>query len=167
MNRFIRSLSCALALLSVALPAGCSGPPLSGPPSLRLGRDECAECGMLINEDRSPGAFLLDDAGRRRHVLFDDAGCLLDFERKNTEAMVIAAYVRDYETRDWLDANAAHFVLADPDRLPTPMGSGIAAFGDATRAQAAHEKFGGDIMDYATLIPARKAWMATRYGGSP
>ncbi len=167
MNRFMLTLFCSLSLLGVALPAGCSGPPLSGPPSLRLGRDECAECGMLINEDRSPGAFLLDESGRRRHVLFDDAGCLLDFQRKNTEAGVINAYVRDYETRDWLDASAAHFVLADPDRLPTPMGSGIAAFGDATRAQAAQQKFGGDVLSYAALIPARKAWMATRYGGSP
>lgn len=164
MNR--RTLSCSLGLVVLAalVPPGCGGPPLSGPPDLRLGRDECAECGMLINEDRSPGAFLLDESGHRRHALFDDAGCLLDYHHKNPEAAVLGTFVRDYDTRVWLDATAATFVLGDPDRLPTPMGSGIAAFAEGDRANAAAARCGGTVLDYAALVPARRAWMAARYG---
>ena len=49
MNRvstLLLSVICAITLV------GCGGDDLSGPPTLRLGSDECAECGMIIGEER-------------------------------------------------------------------------------------------------------------------
>ncbi|GJQ28683.1 MAG: hypothetical protein HBSAPP03_05670 [Phycisphaerae bacterium] len=154
-----------LGMSATMLAPGCNGTPLAGPPNLRLGRDECAECGMLINDGRSAAAFLLEDSARRTHALFDDTGCLLDYERKHEgEGRILGVYIRDYETGAWVEGGGATFLLADPDRLPTPMGSGIAAYADPARAAAAKEKYGGDILTLDRLRPARRAWLRERYG---
>ena len=50
MSRLLIILGAGLAAASLL--AGCDRAPLSGPPELRLGRDECVECGMIINDDR-------------------------------------------------------------------------------------------------------------------
>lgn len=168
MNRLGRALasgSRVLAPLVWAFASGCAEPPLDGPPELRLGRAECAECNMLISEDRCSSALLIEDRGRREHLLYDDVGCMLDDERDGLgQRTVLKRYVHDHGTRAWLDASAAVFVLTDPKKVMTPMGSGILAFArseDARNAVAAH---GGETMDYTALVEARRAWMEARYG---
>ncbi len=153
----------AAAMLTALALAGCEGKPLSGPPPLRLGRDECSECGMLISEERSSTALLLERDGRREHALFDDLGCMLDLERENLEGgVVVARFVHDYLTRQWVDASHATFLLADPDRLPTPMSSGLAAFADRSAAEKAQAEFGGALLDERGIAAARKSWLDRR-----
>ncbi len=151
-----------MALVTLAL-TGCDDRPLSGPPELRLGRDECAECGMLIDDDRSACAVLVDDRGLRSHLLFDDLGCLLDHEREGLDGRtVVERFARDYETRAWVPAELAHYIVAPSDELPTPMGSGLAAFAardDAERAALARQ---GRVVDLSGLIRARLDWKEAR-----
>lgn len=171
----IRRARAGIALLALAglsaINVGCSREVLSGPPELRLGRDECGECGMLINEDRCSSAMLIEReaplAGRtrREYVMFDDIGCMLDYEHhRRSEFTVIDAFVHDHPTRQWLRAGDAYFLFADRERLPTPMGTGIVAFADRNVAEMKQREVGGDIMNYAALEPARREWMWSQYG---
>lgn len=164
MNR-CTALMGLIAFLLFAMLLGCARPELSGPPDLRLGRDECAECGMIINEDRFSAAILIEREGVREYASFDDIGCLLDHEHGHgTEFRTIDRFVHDYSTRAWVNANTAYFLLADTERLQTPMGSGIAGTADRAGAEAAAARYGGEVLDFAGLVPARRAWMVARYG---
>lgn len=164
MRTLTRIVLWTLLLLLGAL-AGCGEAEVTGPPSLRMGRDECGECGMLINEDRSACGVLIDNRGRREYMLFDDIGCMLDIEReRGADLVVLERYVRDHGDKSWIAADAAFFLFTDPARLPTPMGSGIAAYAsriDAEQAQRTHE---GRLLTFTELAVARKTWMKDRYG---
>jgi hypothetical protein len=152
------SLFALLAVLS-----GCARPPLSGPPELRLGRDECRECGMLISEDRCCAALLLERDGVREYALFDDLGCLLDFERTRLDgAVVVDRFARDYAARQWIPAGTAAYLLAEPERLVTPMSSGMVAFAASAAADEARGRFGGRVLDLAGLQLARAGWAEVR-----
>jgi copper chaperone NosL len=160
-----RLLRIGLLLSASALLWGCGRDRLSGPPSVALGRDQCAACGMLINEDRCSSAVLIERGGRDEYAHFDDIGCMLDYEHEQGSGLMVRErYLHDYSDRAWITHAQAVFIFTDPDKLPTPMGSGIVAFRDQDRARKALEVHGGELMDYARLVPARRAWMETRYG---
>lgn len=143
--------------------SSCGRPPPDGPPDLRLGRDECRECGMIINEDRSAAGVQLDQDGRILPALFDDIGCMLDLEDKESGARAVGRYVHDFGHRTWLPAQDAIFLLSSETALPTPMGSGIAAFSGRSDAEAAQRSRGGVLLDYEQLRIARRAWRKDRY----
>lgn len=167
MNRAMsprRPLTIGILSLAAVLPA-CSRQDLSGPPELRLGRDECGECGMIVSEDRCSSAILVEHGGRREHVMFDDIGCMLDYGRdKADRSTPIDAFVHDHGTKAWVRAADAHFLYADREKLPTPMGTGIIAFAAAGDARSQQQEFGGAVMDYDRLAVARRDWMWARYG---
>jgi copper chaperone NosL len=147
-----RALTALLAAASVMRVAGCGRGDLTGPPELRLGRDQCAECGMLISDDRFAAAALVERRGVREHDLYDDIGCLLDHGRRGQDGgRVVERFVRDAGTREWIAAADAIFVLADPDRLRTPMGSGIAAYSSRARAEAARGQASGALLNFDSL----------------
>lgn len=161
-NRVVGLSLCCTALVGLV---GCVRSPLSGPPELRVGREECAECGMLVNEDRCSGAALIDREGERLYVFFDDIGCMLDYEHDKAGTIgVLEPYVHDYTTRRWIPSALGVYLLASEERLRTPMGSGIVAFASTDAAKHAQKEYGGTVMDHAGLVPARRAWMETRYG---
>lgn len=152
-------------LALAALAAGCAKPPLDGPPELRLGRSECAECNMLVSEDRCSSALLIEDRGRRDHLIYDDVGCMLDDERDVLDGRtVVRRYVHDHGTRAWLDASSAAFAVTDPKKVMTPMGSGILAFERRDDAQRVIDEHGGEVLNYDALIEARRAAMEARTG---
>ena len=144
----------------------CGRVPLSGPPSMRLGRAECAECGMLINEDRCSSAMLVERGGRREHLMFDDIGCMLDYEEAHGDAfLVIDRFVHDHGTRAWLGAPDAVFLVTGADELFTPMGSGMVAFGDAERASQALARYGGELLEFNAIRVWRREWVERRRSG--
>jgi len=142
-------------LASVFL-VGCSSTPLSGPPKVREGRDECSGCGMIISESRCSGALLLEKGGERTHRIFDDLGCMLDDEREELDgAVVVERYVRDYATTSWVPCDRATFVKCPRDRVRTPMGSGLIAFEDPRAAQDFAASVQGTLLKYAELAEMR------------
>ena len=151
----------AAALCMTPLPA-CRRAELSGPPTLRLGHDECAECGMLMSADRCAGAILVNTSSGRAHLVFDDLGCLLDYRDAEGNPTAIEAFVKDYGDRRWLPAPNAWFVAGGPDAPQTPMGSGIVAFGAKEAADAQRSRSGGEVMDYPHLVTARLGWHQAR-----
>lgn len=156
----------ASSMLSATIACiGCDSKPLSGPPELRLGRDQCRECGMIISEDRCSSALIVERDGHREYVKYDDIGCMLDFEREALDgAKVIERHAHDHDSRSWTNADQATFLVTDSDKVPTPMSSGLIAFAERRSAEAALAQYGGRIADYATLATLREEWIARRRG---
>lgn len=153
------------AALAASLLTACDRSELAGPPTLRVGRDECAECGMLISEDRCACALLIARDDIREHLTFDDIGCLLDYKAHAPDnVQIVDAFVLDYESRAWIAAAKAYFVYADRERLHTPMASGIVALASEAAARATMDTFGGEVLTYQDVAPARRAWMEARFG---
>lgn len=139
----------ALAVTSLVL-TGCGQVQISGPPELRVGRDECAECGMLIMEDRCSSGTVITENGSDRVVLFDDLGCMFTMLGKPhmVELGCGAAWVHDYPTGTWVRAESATYLFADRKTLRTPMGSGLAAFAAPSAAYEKQDAVGGEVVDY-------------------
>ncbi len=157
-----REIARASAIALVAAVGGCGDTQSSGPPPIRLGRDECAECGMIISEDRYSASLVVDDRGLRKPLLFDDIGDLLDYERTHPELRTLARYVHDQTSRAWIDAASASYVHADS--IHTPMGSGLAACVTRAEAEQLAKPIDGRVMTFDEVRAFRQTWMEQRYG---
>ena len=144
------SLVVLAMVLCVCVLGGCKPPPTDGPPQVRYGQDSCIHCGMIISDERFAAATVATVDGASRHLLFDDIGDMLAYERKHPEIQVQRRYVHDHATREWLNAAAAIYLKADG--LHTPMGSGIAAFATREAAEKLSTDNPGEIADLDRLI---------------
>lgn len=147
---------------SACLVAGCDRAEETGPPELRFGRDECAECKMSIVDEKSAAAARVRTAQGSELLLFDDIGCLLDLERAATGLEVRERWTRDYGNRQWARAETATYIFSE--KIRTPMGSWIAAYAAPADAAAAMAEFGGETLTFEQLVARRSAWMEERYG---
>lgn len=154
MNHLLRKV----VFLALPLLAACERDGLSGPPTLRLGRDECAECGMAIHDEPASAAIMVEQDGRRDYLLFDDIGCLLDLERsRGTDLRVVGRFVHDHAGGGWLIGEAAVFLVTDGSTLRTPMASGLAAFADQAAAELGQKQYGGEVQRFSELVETRRA----------
>lgn len=135
-----------LLLLVGILVVSCgSGPNLDEPPDIRYGEDTCERCLMIINEARYAAAYVTI-AGDAR--LFDDIGGMLAHHEEMAEDVAVF-WVHDFETEEWLKADEAYYVQSDH---LTPMGFGIVAFADQSRAESWATQEGGMVMTFADLL---------------
>ena len=152
MKRAMTTCTVLLASIQASMFAGCARDELAGPPTLRPGRDECAECGMLISEERCSSAMLVRIDGQRQYLLFDDIGCMLDVEDGDEPGReIIDRFVHDHGTQKWTQADSAWYVAADSDRLMTPMGSGLVAFASRASAEDAAREYDGTVKTWKDL----------------
>lgn len=125
-------MSCAVSwmgrLAVVAVIGGCAPSAVDGPPTIRYGETACAQCRMLISEDRFAAAAKTHDGELQT---FDGIGCLLRYAAEHPGA-VERSWVHDYESARWLDAQDAFVVRSQ--ELTTPMGDGVIAV--STQEQA-------------------------------
>ncbi len=147
-----------VGLLLALLAPGCHKDQVSGPPTLHLGRDECAHCGMIINEERFSCAIRAADAP----LVFDDIGCMLDYRAEHADLKLVDDFVHDYSTQQWLGAGHAAYVIASSGTVATPMGSGIVAFSTTEAANAQARTWNASPMEYSSLPAARHAWKEAR-----
>jgi copper chaperone NosL len=118
-------------LVTVAsLSLSACGSAASGPPPITLDETACAHCGMLVSDLAFASAYR---TGEGDALVFDDLGCLLR-ELPSEGARV---WVKDFETSEWLDAEAAFFVRSES--IQTPMGGGIVAFSSREAAEGRGE----------------------------
>ncbi len=81
---------------------------------------------------------------------FDEIGCMIAFGRDSgLKDKALAWFVADYGTRQWLEARKASYVRSPS--LDTPMGSGLAAFGERARAEEFASKVQGAVLDFEGL----------------
>lgn len=165
----VRLLCISLAAWAVVLSAGCDDRDLNAPPELRVGRDECAGCGMLIAEDRCAAAAIVERDGLREALVFDDLGCLLDLERDPPErVLVVRRFARDYDARSWIDCESATFAWTGDSGIHTPMGSGILAFAKSEAADAiVRSRDAGAstaVLTWPQVVERRTQLMHERFG---
>ncbi len=120
---------------------GCVG---DGPPTVRYGREECARCRMIVNDDRFAAAAVT--AAGEAHK-FDEVGCLIDYLADHPDAARL--WVRGYRSGTWLDAKQAYFAYGP--KLQTPMGAGLAAAATREEADALAAEWGGRVLRFDEL----------------
>lgn len=146
----IRSLLALMISISLFTVAGCSNDAADGPPLVHIGEDVCAECGMIISDERFAAATIIEDErGRATALLFDDFNCQINHEINHREAVILNRWAHNYTTTEWLPARDAVYVHS-PD-LRTPMASHIAAFAKQADAEALRTDLGGDILSFEAM----------------
>ena len=140
------------------LPAGCGGPD-EGPGPIKLGRDTCDFCGMIVSEIHY--AAEIRGGANNRLYKFDDVGCAVHFTQRNPWAAEPAAkfWAMSHEDgKTWLDARQAAY----RNGLPTPM-----AYGFAALPVGAPDTVPFDAMKAAVLKRTECAPTATADAGEP
>jgi hypothetical protein len=101
-------------------------------PSIAVGIDGCAACGMVISEERQAAGFVADDEFRP----FCSSGCLLDAydrRRKADKPTAEDLVFGDYSGEGLQSATSARFLFTN--RIPTVMDWGFLAFSNAEQAE--------------------------------
>lgn len=94
--------------------------------------DACSFCRMAISEKQFAAEIITTD---ETVLKFDDIGCMLRYREASGDKLKPAAiFVNDYDSKEWLKAPKAFFVRSTT--IKTPMGSGIIAFGEKSKAGA-------------------------------
>lgn len=109
----------------------------------------CEFCNMKVYDaDHEMGAFsaqAINEDGST--IFFDDAGCMLNQERK--DKVKYDKYVRDYNSKEWLKLDDAIIVKAD---IKTPMNYGYAFFKDQESADAfIKENTGAKVVEVSDI----------------
>jgi copper chaperone NosL len=133
-----------LLLFTTACSTAASAEP--APPAIHYGEDVCEFCGMIVSEESFAAAYITADG---HGYTFDDIGDMVKAHLDMQED-VTAFFVHDYERRDWIRAETAHFVLSE--NLPTPMLSGLAAFSSMETAGAFAKEIGGVVLTFDELL---------------
>lgn len=108
---------------SLAALAAC-GKPEPAPKTIKLGRDVCEHCNMIVSELRFAAQNW--DAKRGRARVFDDIGCAVSFATLDgsLDDQALLFWVADATHGGvWLDARKASY----KGGFQTPMGHGYAA----------------------------------------
>ncbi|EHQ91321.1 nitrous oxide reductase accessory protein NosL [Desulfosporosinus youngiae] len=111
--------------------------------------DVCPVCRMTVIDERF-AAQTIDSQGQVE--IFDDIGCLSIFMRRleaGKKNGIAAAYVKDFESVEWLSAQEAFYVQG---RIDTPMSFGIVAFADEETARKFAEEAGGRQMTWEQVL---------------
>lgn len=145
--------------LSVLALAGCaSGQAKIEPPTIYYGEDICDQCGMIINDERFAAASVVEvGEGRTDTRAFDDIGGLFLYHNAHPQETVLARYVHDYNTKEWLAAEDAVYVTSDA--IHSPMGHGVAALATQDAAEQLAAEMDGEIIKYSGLRAKADAGM--------
>lgn len=110
--------------------------------------DMCSYCRMAISE-KQYAAEVIDSDGQA--FKFDDIGCMVNFvENKKNKAPVAAYFVMDFDRREWIKGEEAHYVRTS--EVTTPMNSGIIAFRTQSQAQQAVDKYQGKLLSWKDIV---------------
>lgn len=159
------ALRAALGLVFLASLSACGRAPIDQPPTIAYGSDICAACGMIISDERyAAGLVYKGDNGGAETLLFDDAGEMIASEAKAPNRMVLRRWVKDADTRQWLNADEAWLVRSE--RIVTPMATGVAAFSTRAAAEARADSIAAQRYS-AMLAAARAQRRATEEAPNP
>lgn len=147
-----------LTLTTLALLCSCDQGPKNAPPTIRLGYDVCAQCNMIISDQRWATATIVGGPRGPEPVLFDDFNCQVNFEIGPPEQDILDRWSHDHATGEWIRTKDAHFLITPG--MWTPMASSVAAFTLESDARATRETHGGDI------VPFDIAWKRLGFAGA-
>lgn len=133
-------------ILGVTVLANCQKPAVE--PVALVPEDMCAHCRMAISEKRY-AAELIDSEGEA--FKFDDITCMAKFVKgPKNPPKTVAYFVMDFDERQWVKADHAHYVRSS--ELSTPMNGGIVAFKSKTKAEEAAAKYHGKQLSFKDVL---------------
>jgi copper chaperone NosL len=138
----VKTIICLTALVLVSCIGG-----VPQPVEIVLNEENCSHCRMAVSQ-REFAAEVVTVSGS--FDTFDDIGCLRDWVKEHQPPESAGLFVVDQTTGEWLDAKSAFFVQAQI--LPTPMSSGLAAFGSEASAQSTAEKLEGEVLRWPQVL---------------
>lgn len=110
--------------------------------------DVCSFCKMAISERQYAAQFLNRDGDAFK---FDDIGCLASqLKTKHSRDDIAAIFATDYDARQWIKAEQSYFVQSE--EFKTPMGGGIVAFKDRSKAEEAAAKYHGKMLGFGEVF---------------
>jgi copper chaperone NosL len=129
----------------IILIAGC-GKKEYKPVAIKEKSDKCEICHMAVKDDQFATELILDNG---KAMVFDDIGCMVKWMKENQEKKIANSYVKDYHSKEWIEADQATYVYDKPIR--TPMAYNVISFSDKKMAQSFIEKNGGQLLTYDHL----------------
>ncbi|MEE8406592.1 MAG: nitrous oxide reductase accessory protein NosL [Acidimicrobiia bacterium] len=127
--------------------AACDSGQVGGLPEINYGRDICIECGMIVDDPRFAAAYRLDDGIEK---IFDDLGGLILDGRESGDLSDAHVWVSDFDNQVLIEANSAYFVPTLG--VVSPMGHGILAYSDRSRAEATATDLDGEVIRWDTVV---------------
>lgn len=149
-----RSAKTGLTLLigAILVPwMGCGSSDELSPPALHLGEDVCSHCNMILNEEKFVAASIeVSKDGMRTTLLFDDLSCLVDHEKAPDAPQVLARYVHDAQSVNWIPVEAATFVHSESIR--SPMGGGVLAVSTGPLVESFSKEYESRPMTFEQVV---------------
>jgi len=131
--------------------SGCNRGERSGPPEIRLGDSVCAECGMIVSDERYGTATIIQGDRGPEAAIFDDFNCQMNFEAEHGDDLVIVRrWSRDFRTLEWFNTLDGWFV--ESQKIHTPMASHVAAHASEEEAREHAAQVSG------TVRPIGEVW---------
>lgn len=128
-------------LMLMLLFAGCSSEKYS-PVAINEETARCETCNMAVKDDQFATQIITKDG---QAYLFDDIGCMNEWMKENGTDQIGATFVRDYNSKQWIKYEHAHYVY-DAD-IQTPMAYGVISFENEADAKKYVEQAGqGKLM---------------------
>ncbi len=119
----------------------------NSPVPINKGTDLCESCRMMIDDFH----YAAEIVGKRKVYKFDDIGCMLAYAQSNNLSPEKAYFwVMDFNGATWIKGEEAYFVLSH--EVHTPMGYGIIAFKDQTKAKETADKTKGEVKEFESLF---------------
>ncbi|AGA67730.1 putative lipoprotein involved in nitrous oxide reduction [Desulfitobacterium dichloroeliminans LMG P-21439] len=144
-----RKIMVLLTLWCLALTGCLSAEALGTPQEIDPTIDICPVCRMSVIDEHF-AAQIIDTQGQVE--ICDDIGCLSILMRKMETAAkdsILASYVKDFESLEWIGAQEAFYVQGQID---TPMSFGIVAFATEESARKFTEEVGGKQLTWEQLL---------------
>lgn len=142
-----KRMAALVAASSLTLALGACSSAAAEPFDIEWGETECEVCKMKVSDQQFAAEAIMDNG---KGYAFDDIGCLMrDWYPEQTEEDIAAMYVKDYNTKAWVDLEEGTFVYSKETK--TPMAYNIVSFAKAADAEAYAEENGGTVMDVNDL----------------
>jgi copper chaperone NosL len=151
-----KSLGTIVFILCVTLWLTACGADKFEPQAIVEGKDVCAICKMTIKDDQFATQIISKDG---QSIKFDDIGCMNKWKMENGTESIEAMYVRDYNSKKWIQYENAYYVY-DPS-IQTAMAYGVISFEKEADANVFIKNQGkGKLMTSEDL--ASHSWQVNR-----
>jgi len=114
----------------------------------------CGKCGMFPARYQQWQTQIIFNDGTM--TPFDGCKCMFSFlfnmnkfDKQHSSGDVAAAWVRDFNTGDWIEAANAHYVIGSDEM--GPMGKELIPFADAAAAENFQKEHGGQTASYNAI----------------
>lgn len=134
-----------LTVISLLLISGC-GKEETKPVAINEKTDKCEICHMAVKDNQFSTEIILENG---KAIVFDDIGCMYSWMNENKDQKIANSFVKDYQSKEWIDPEKASFVYDKP--IKTPMAYNVIAFSDKKDAESFINKNGGILLSHDKL----------------